>query len=92
MKHILTSSSSASERLPVNSDSGSFQSYSNDARSGEPEYTNDPSISYTLGSLIYQSSDSHTVEATCLPLRITNSNHLDLPTYLFGQKDCIFAI
>ena len=88
MKHTTTSNSFVPERLSVNSDSDSFQSYSNNVRSGEPEHTSDPSNSYTHDPLMYNNCDSHTVDATCLPPQITNSNHLDLPFKSKGLHFC----
>ena len=85
MKHTATSNSFVPERLSVNSDSDSFQSYSNNVRSGEPEHTSDPSNSYTHD---HNNCDLHTVDATCLPPQITNSNHLDLPFKSKGLHFC----
>ena len=88
MKHTATSNSFVPERLSVNSDSDSFQSYSNNVRPGEPEHTSDPSNSYTHDPLMYNNCESHNVDATCLPPQIIVITW----TYLLNQKDCIFAI
>ena len=73
------------ERLSVNSDSDSFQSCSNNVRSGELEHISDPSNSYTHD---HSNCDLHTVEPICLPPQITNSNLLDLPFKSKGLHFC----